>query len=282
MRMRRAVASSALAGLMVVGVATGPASAAVPERDPERYSSTAVVWGYAVSDKDGIDTWLNQSNGRAIDVEPWGSGGFSVVSVNNNNPAYTRTPGGSFSWTTHETGASLSSKISANPHKRLIDLERHTVGGETRFAAAWVDNTGEAAKSWWWWLNVTPATIAEKLSDCGCRLIDLDPIGGGRYDAIMIPNSGVDGLAWWWYHGITELQAYQYLAENQARPVDLEPDGSGRFAVLMVRDGLRGGMRVNQTWNDLNVPSDMRFIHVKNYTNTAGASVWLSVYLQNG
>ncbi|MCE6998451.1 hypothetical protein LZG04_27155 [Saccharothrix sp. S26] len=280
MKMGRTAVGGALAGVMMLGVVTGPASAVVPERDPERYSSVSAGPAFQVMDKNAIDTWLNQNNSRVIDVEPAGNA-FSVVTVTNSGPTYTRSPGGSFSWTTGETHESLKSKIGTQPYKRLIDVERHTVAGQTRFAAAWVDNTGAAAKSWWWYLNITKAEVDEKRQDCTCRLIDVDPLGGGRYDVIMIPSSGDDYLVWDWMPAVTIQYARNQLAANHMRPVDLEPNGSGLFSVLAVQDGLVGGMSTDQTWSDLVTwPPGMRYLHVKNYTNVDGESVWLSVYLQ--
>lgn len=284
MRARRAVmAAGALGGVLIFGIGAVPASAVPPERDPERYSTAAAGWGYLATDKVTIDGWLNQYSGRAIDVETTATG-WSVVSVDNTVPGFTRTPGGSFSWTVGETAASLTSKINLAPRKRLIDLERYTVGGTTRFAAAWVDNTGAAAKGWWWWLNQSPAQIVSKLNDCQCRLIDIDPLGDGRYDVIMIPNTGVDALAWWWFVGATPTQISNAMADNGARPVDLEPDGTDRFAALMVADGITGGYAINQSWAQLTSgpPPGMRYVHVKNYRNAAGTSVWLSVRMRNG
>src|SRR5262245_45700114 len=231
MRPQHWVASALVAGASVLTVAltSGVAVAHNPTgplaRDPERYNSTSTAWGYLVTNKAAIDAWLNDPDGngdpadqaRAINVEPRGGDNFTVIAVRNSG-VYHRAPHGSASWTSNETVDSLTSKISTFG-VRLLDLERYTVHGQTRFAAAWVQNDGVAAKAWSWWLNATPAFIADKLTSCTCRLIDLDPVGGGRYDVIMIPNTGVDGLAWWWYVGVSQSGVYQFLTDNAARPV---------------------------------------------------------------
>src|SRR5215471_15749169 len=79
--------------------------------DPERYSSASAAWWFQYADSAGINDWLDRNHARALDVEVYGADAFSVVSIDNRNAAYTRTPEGSSSWTTNETQGSLSSRI---------------------------------------------------------------------------------------------------------------------------------------------------------------------------
>lgn len=284
--MRRWLCATLLAGVsaLLLAVPNGAAVANPPGpsvRDPERYNSTGTGWWYLVNvNRAGIDTFLNNHNARNFNVEVLGPDAYSMIALPNAG-VYSRTPAGSSSWTANETYASLVSKI--NTGLRLLDIERTVVNGETRYSATWVENTGAAAKAWWWWLGLTPGEISTKLGDCGCRLIDIDPIGGGRYDVIMIRNAGVDALGWWWYFGVSQNGVLQRLLDNNARPVDVEPDGTGRFAVLMVRDDLRGSVRFDQTWEDVTSgPPFGRYIHIKRYTTVSGTSRYLTVYQQNG
>lgn len=264
---------------LTVAITGGSASAASPVRDPERYSSTGTGWGYFLSDEPGIDTWLNTTNTRAFDVEKLLTGGFSVVGVINSGQ-FQRTPAGSSSWTSGETAASLASKISSSA-LRLLDIERYTENGQTRFAATWVQNTGVAAKGWFYWLNQSLAQVTAHLTDCGCRLVDLDPIGSGRYDAVMIPNTGVDALAWFYYVGLTQTQVFQALADTNARAVDVEPDDNGRYSLVSVRDGLSGQVRFDQTFPPT-IAAGQRLIHLKQYRNPSAEFRLITVSLQNG
>jgi len=250
--------------------------------DPERYSSSRTAWWYQWTDRASIDVLLDRNHARAIDVAAYGANSFSVVAVSIKKKAFARTPEGSSSWTADETVESLSNKI-ASGGRRLLDLERYTVASRTLFAAAWVDNNGLAAKTWYWWLDITPDTVAAKLQQCGCRLIDLDPIGNGRYDVVMIRADGVDNLPSWWYVGASQTEVSRYLSTNQARAVALEPDGSGRFAVIMVRDGIAGGVNFDRSWSELNgvQATGQRYLHIRQYTNAARASVWLSITTRN-
>jgi hypothetical protein len=253
-----------------------------PVIDPEQFSGARVASGYLVGDKATIDTKLNQLNARVIDVEAFGPDSFAVVWVDDSNPAYARSPGGSSSWTTNETFESLTAKINSQ-NRRPIDFERYTVNGQLRWAAAWVDNVGPAKKVWKWWLDVTPSYMDTLLKACQCRPVDVDPLGNGHYDVIMIPNTGVDSTTWWWYPGLTQTQVDQYLSGNGARPVDLKPDGSGRFAVIMVKDRISGGDVFGQPSSALAAgpPPGMRYIHISQYTSTAGPA-WLSIHMKNG
>ena len=102
------------------------------------------------------------------------------------------------------TSAQVSSYLNANT-ARLIDLEPYDIGGgNIRYAAVMVSNTGTAARSWWWYYGKTSSEISSLLS--GRRLIDLDSYNttsGKRYSAVMIAN--------------TTATAVSQMARNSAR-----------------------------------------------------------------
>src|SRR5688572_15535489 len=179
--------TAALAAGMIVGAAT-PASAATVI-DPERYSATPIGFGWTFSsDKAAINTWADQNNMRITGIEATSPTTFTTVMVHNSG-VYQRGVSGTSSWTTDETTDTLLAKLNS---KRLLDLERYAVNGESRFAAAWVDNPASNWHNYKWYINSTEAFINEKLAALGGRIIDIDHVADDRYDVVMIPNSGPD------------------------------------------------------------------------------------------
>lgn len=280
------VMSGAAAVVLTVGVSVTPASAVTPQPDPERYSTVPTAWGSYASDKHTIDAWLNKYNGRVIDVERTVYGGWSVITVDNNNPTYTRTPSGSFSWTVDESLASLKSKLNSNPPKRLLDVESYTVGSSTLYAAAWVDNVGISQHDEDQdYEDVPIATIDSLLDNCNCHIADLEPVGGGKYDVIIAENEDWDSRMWAWDEAMTEAEIRDFTDGSGYRLVDIEPAGGHSYAVVFVHDAVKEwSFGVERTWNQLttDVPAGHRPIHLKEYKDPYGQVRWLYITMKNG
>jgi hypothetical protein len=231
MRSRRAVAVlAALAAAGAALVAGAPPAAAAAKIDPERYSWAPTGWAwYNSNTKAGIDAYASAHNMRvtAIEVSSTSPLKFAATMVRNTG-GYARTS----SWVTGQTVNSLLQKL---PGKRLLDLERYKVNGQTRFAAVLVANPASNFHSYKWYVGATPSYIETKRKAFGGRIIDIDRVSAGRYDVVMVKNTGVDAKAWWYYYNRTPTQLKNLLATNKARLVDLEPEGNGRFTAVMVK-----------------------------------------------
>jgi hypothetical protein len=276
-RRRLIVALAVLAGFLPGSVAT---SFATPLPDPERYSVTPTGWGYYfTADSATINAWATQYNMRIIDVEVLSPTLFTVVMVYNVG-TYQRGLTAAASWTTNETVSSLLTKLSG---KRLLDLERYVVNGQTRFAAAMVDNPATNWHDYKWYLNGTVSYITDRINAFNGRIIDIDPVSPGGYDVVMVKNEGVDAKAWWWYPGRTPQEIGQLLQDNHARLVDIEPDGPGTFAVVMVASKgeywLWYPALTAQQVVDIQAQSGMRLIHLKRYTTTTSTLRYAAIYL---
>ncbi|MEV4120491.1 hypothetical protein [Micromonospora sp. NPDC049645] len=228
-----ALTTALTAAGLVVCLAT-PAAAA-PVTDPERYSDSPVGFGWYLSaSKATINTWANQYGMRVTGIEVNGPDNYTAVLVHNSG-TYQRGLSGSASWTTDETVDTLLAKLG---DKRLLDLERYVVNGQTRFAAAWVDNPANNWHNYKWYVNSTESYINARLAELGGRIIDIDHVSGDRYDVVMIPNTGVDQKQSWTLFGKTMAEIGDALAQHDARLVDVERHADGTWSAVMVKTDL--------------------------------------------
>lgn len=130
---------------------------------------------------------------------------------------------------------------------RLTRLEGYRVGGEVRYAALMVDNTGEAARPWWWWIG-PPEEILAKSGELNARVIDLERHPDGLVSAVMVPRGRTKS---WTYFDRTETEISDLLAANGARAIDVEPTEDGLFDVVMVASPRRSWWYVGKTSDQL-------------------------------
>jgi hypothetical protein len=108
---------------------------------------------------------------------------------------------------------------------RLIDFERYVDGGQERWAAVMVPNSGSQAKTWWYLAGTTPQQLADFSDTNNARIVDLESwdAGGTRlFAAILIRNTGEDATGWGWYHNITASALATELATNDMRILEYE------------------------------------------------------------
>lgn len=230
---RRALMITATTAVTAFGLA-GTAAAA-PVADPERDSNDLTGWTF----QDGVSAAAilsaDAAGQRAYDIELTGASTFATVTVSNSG-TYAR--GTRFVWV-DRTAAQLASLISSN-NARLLDLESRIVSGTRLFSATAIANTGDAAKTWFYYVDVTPAQIATFLGQNNARLTDLDETTPGKYNVIMIRNTGVDARGWFYYFNQTPAEITSRLSTNAARLTHIEPSSTaGRFHVVMTKDTRR-------------------------------------------
>lgn len=189
-------------------------------------------WYYGLTAKQVGDR-LEDKNGRLLDLETYTTGGnrrFAVVMVKNTGAAKK-----GWWWYYGQTLGQLADKADAKG-ARVVDTNRYSSGGSSRFAAVLVKNSGVDQSGWWHYYNVTPSTIADRLQQKKARLIDIERVGSNRYDVVMVKRTGE---AWWWYYGLTAGGVAERAGQHAARITKLEPytvDGKKRFAVILVSD----------------------------------------------
>ncbi len=166
----------------------------------------------------------------------------------------------------------ISNKLNED-NARVLDLETYWVNGEQRFAAVLVPNTGDEAKTWWWYVNITAADVTTYINRNQARLIDLETYvvnGQRRYSVVMIKNQGNDAMSWWWYINVSPSYISDRLNENQARLVDIERHADGTFTVIMNKS--QGeywwwyhGLTSTTQINNLTAQNGARLIDVETY-----------------
>lgn len=283
MRTRQLLASGVVAALAagLLGWAATPASAAAVI-DPERYSAnpTGFGWWFSAS-RAAINDWADEHNMRITGIEVNGPDDFTAVAVHNSG-VYQRGLSGSASWTVDETAESLGGKLA---DKRLLDLERYTVNGQTRFAAAWVDNPASNNHGYWWWLDSTESYIRDKMTEHNARIIDLDHVSGDRYDAIMIPNVGVDQRDSWALFGRTMTEITSSIGAHDARVVDIERHSDGKWSAVLVADegDFQSEWHPNITAQeaaDLQTNRGLRPVHLKPFAFNGGTR-YSAIFVDN-
>jgi Beta-lactamase enzyme family len=135
-----------------------------------------------------------------------------------------------------------STKNRQNRAKRLNltleSLETRTVFSGSPLAAD-ADQSLSTPTNWAWYQNVTAATVNQKLTEVGGRLIDLEIESGSplRFTVSMVKNTGDYQKSWWWYYGQTKTGLDAKLTQHNARIQDLEVysvNGETRYAVILV------------------------------------------------
>ncbi|WP_020520876.1 serine hydrolase [Catelliglobosispora koreensis] len=268
----------ALTAGIVAGTATSASAATVT--DPERYSATPTGFGwYFSASKATINSWANQYNMRITNIEVNGPDNFTATLVHNSG-VYQRGLSGSSSWTTDETVDTMLAKLAG---KRLLDLERYVVNGQTRFAAAWVDNPAGNWHDYRWYINSTESFINQKQADFNGRIIDIDHVSADRYDVVMVPNTGVDYKDSKVVFGKTMVEIGNIIALDY-RVVDIERHADGKWsAVLVKNDQAYWSWHPNlsgQQVLDMQADKGLRPIHLKSFVQN-GETRYSVIFVDN-
>jgi hypothetical protein len=137
------------------------------------------------------------------------------------------------------TPASLLAFSTSN-NARIVVLKAFddpAPGGDVRFFAILISNTGADDKTWWFYKDQNTAQINALWQANNARLVQVNSyVKGGvtLYDVVMISNTGSDQQAWWWYVNATPADLAAYLSNNNARLVDLDIDSTtGNYNAIM-------------------------------------------------
>lgn len=142
-------------------------------------------------------------------------------------------------WYYDQTPEQITALINANS-ARLIELERYDRGGgQIRYAAVMVSNTGAARRNWSYLLGVTPAQIRDHIQSTVWRPIDLDAYGNDgarRYNAIFVHNSGDDYKAFEWDVDKDFAHVLARVKGFQGRLSKLGRQNNGNFVFVQVKN----------------------------------------------
>jgi hypothetical protein len=167
------------------------------------------------------------AKGRLIDVEAYTSKGktrFAGVYVRNEGPA-------AKDWQWHPSLSSGQVAAKVKEHKsRLIDIESFVAGGKRRYAVVMIANGGVDAAGWGWFPGNSMSEILSWTAKNQQRLLDVEPIGGGKYAAVTVQGTPFNLLA----SDRTAEQVNDLLSRGAIRITDIETylvGGQRRFFV---------------------------------------------------
>jgi len=175
-------------------------------------------WWYYGLTAAQVSAELAANKARPISLKAYDIGNgqirFAVVMIANSGADQK-----AYWWYYGETVSNISSLLETN-NARLIAVDAYAVGSSTEYTAIMISDTGADRQSWWWYVDASPATIANKVSQNNARIFYMTAAGGGLFNVIMEGCAG--GCSEWWYsYGLTGSQILAQAQQNGARMVNL-------------------------------------------------------------
>lgn len=198
----------------------------------------AATWNWRFNMTEaGVNAFAHDTNSRILDVETYLVGDqrrFAAIFKRNTGAEAVR-----WHWGFDMSRDGLVNVY--NQHNmRIVDIERYTVNGRTRFAAVMVDNTGARETGWHWFRNQSRAGVAINMRNTGMRVLDIEREGTGsnaRYTTVLVPWSA--GQRAWSYYDMTREEVTHMALRHGSRVIDLERGSNSRFDVQLLENGIR-------------------------------------------
>jgi hypothetical protein len=147
-------------------------------------------WLYAQTSTSAIDTWTDDNNLRAINLQRYTIGGatrWSGVAVSNSGAA-----AASSLWSWGRTPAQIVSLVNANPGF-LTDVEVATQGGGGVQPTFNVVQVNKPIRGWWYHYGLDSTQILEQANALGARPIDVerytDANGATKFFVVYVDNT---------------------------------------------------------------------------------------------
>jgi hypothetical protein len=170
--------------------------------------------------------------------------GIEITGVSNATPTMTvrlvrnagayAIPGAGWVWNLSQEALSVHL---ASTRSRPIEVARYDAGGGNwRWVAVTVPDSGATARSWGWLPGHSESQIRSWVNQRSHRIIDIDSFGSGsgqRYSVLTVANSDADYKTWDWGVGRTPAQI-DTLNRFGGRLVKLVRQGDGRYAYVQV------------------------------------------------
>ncbi len=188
-------------------------------------------WYYGLSAQ-AVKAKLKTNKARLIDIEPYTAGGktrYAVVMVKNKGAAHK-----AWGWFSKSKLGAITAWAKKN-QMRIVDSERFTVRGKTRYSAVLIKNRDADAASWWHYYGLSANAVKAKLKDKKARLINLERRADGKFDVIMT-KGGFSG-GWWYATGRTSAQVTDLINQVGGRPFMVDSQvvsGARRYDVLVL------------------------------------------------
>jgi len=192
---------------------------------------------------DQVVNTLNTQNARLIDLRIDSTLSTYTATFVSNTGTYAKQW-----WFSVGADATTLANTLTSTGARLTSLQAYdSGGGEIRFNATMIANTGADAKAWWYYYNQPKSAIATLTSSNNARLTTLESYtsnGETLYAFIMISNTNGDYRALWgWNADATTQTITRMLEVNKVRLIDLTSAGNGNFNY--VTEGCTNGCPVS-------------------------------------
>ncbi|MEI7850130.1 MAG: hypothetical protein WCK35_30335, partial [Chloroflexota bacterium] len=148
------------------------------------------------------------------DPAPGGSVRFFAVMIAN-------TGADAKSWWFYQgkTVSEITSLWIAN-NARLVQVNSYQKNTTTLYDVVMISNTGSDQRSWWWYVNASPADISNNLNANSARLVDLDlDPATGNFNAIM-NSCPATCPAWSWYYNVPTSNLLNTALQSGSRIID--------------------------------------------------------------
>ncbi|MBM4059879.1 MAG: serine hydrolase [Planctomycetes bacterium] len=192
-------------------------------------------WWYYGLTAAQVSSNLTANSARLIDLEAYddGNGNLRFACVMEDNTGSNNKP---FWWYYGLSSSQVATNLTTN-NARLVDIDSYEWNGSTYYDCVMIRNTGADARSWWYYLNVTPATISNNLSTNNAQLYHLDRRDNGNFNCIMLRNP--TPAAFWWYYGLSLADVTWHVGRNGMRLIDIESyvqNSVRRYAIVGINN----------------------------------------------
>jgi hypothetical protein len=205
--------------------------------DPDDRIATVPTnwWTFSHQSLQDVSSTLSAKNARIIDIsieQLAPSATFTTTYVENTAQYYKP-----WAWYAGIDAATLAAQLTAN-NARLTVLKAYDAGGgQIRFVAVMIVNSGKDARTSSYLTDATPDQITAALAANNARLTQLSSyVSGGRthYAAVGVSKAAHDPNSWW-YTDIPAAQVTSLLTSNNARLIDLDYNASdGNYNAIMI------------------------------------------------
>ena len=213
-----------------------PAQNTVIVNSPDDRLSTVPTKWWTITHQslqDVVNT-ISKQNARIVDISVERVSPayvFTATYVENIGPYYKL-----WAWYVGIDAAGLASAISTNSGRVIALKAVDAGGGQIRFVAVMIVNSGKDSKGWWYYTDVTPDQITSALSANQARLVQITSYvaGGKTHYAVVMNSLAASDPASWWYSGLPSDQIAAMVSANNARLIDLDYSANGSYSAIMV------------------------------------------------
>ena len=193
------------------------------------YRHSSWWWYYGLSSLD-IAQKLQGKDARILDLERYSDGGktyYAMILVGNAGSSKKN-----WAYKLNLDGLGIISYANQNK-MRPIDIEPYYVNNQKRYAAVFVQNTGNDYRKWYLRENIVAGQFQTTGKPLDCYPYNVEHNGKGTYDIIYLQDPG--NLRILSAHGFDSAETDEIVRKWGKRPYEVEPflkNGEPRYSIL--------------------------------------------------